>query len=236
MNRKLFTRVLSAAVALCLVFCLFSGCGNKTDDTSDKIATSPAGNNTASSDNNTSPAGKKTSPAGDQAATGEHSKVKVTMESGDSFIIELYPEYAPETVANFLKLVGEGFYNGLTFHRVVDNFMAQGGDPEGTGSGGSPDTIKGEFSSNGFTQNTLSHTRGVVSMARSNAPDSASSQFFICYGDSTFLDGNYAAFGKVIEGMEVVDGFCKVERTMNSMGEMATPVNPIVMKTVEVIK
>ncbi|MBS7358993.1 MAG: peptidylprolyl isomerase [Oscillospiraceae bacterium] len=162
-------------------------------------------------------------------------KVKVTMENGGEFIIELYPEEAPITCENFLKLVKSGFYNGLTFHRVIDGFMAQGGDPEGTGCGGSKEQIKGEFKRNGVNNN-LSHTRGVVSMARSQMPDSASSQFFICYDDScTFLDGQYAAFGKVTEGMEVVDDFLKIERRMSFGGERSTPVTPIVMKTVEVI-
>ena len=164
------------------------------------------------------------------------SKVKVTMENHGEFLIELYPEYAPATVANFLKLAGSGFYDGTIFHRVVDNFMAQGGDPEGTGMGGADETIKGEFAANGFTQNKLSHTRGVVSMARSMMPDSASSQFFICYSDDcTFLDGKYAAFGKVIEGMESVDSFLSEYRTYNSMGEKASPVEPIRIKNMTVI-
>ena len=164
------------------------------------------------------------------------SKVKVTMVNHGEFTIELYPEFAPATVANFLKLAGSGFYDGTIFHRVVDNFMAQGGDPEGTGMGGADETIKGEFAANGFTQNTLSHTRGVISMARSMMPDSASSQFFICYSDDcTFLDGNYAAFGKVIEGMESVDSFLDEYRTYNSMGEKASPVEPIRIKTMTVI-
>lgn len=164
-----------------------------------------------------------------------NTKINVEMEMGGSFVIELYPEYAPATVANFIKLVKDGFYDGLTFHRIVDNFMAQGGDPEGTGCGGSSETIPGEFSSNGFAQNTLSHTRGVLSMARSMSPDSASSQFFICFSDDcTFLDGNYAAFGKVIEGMEVVDGFCDVPRTFNSMGEKAAPMVAVRIKSMNV--
>ena len=164
------------------------------------------------------------------------SKVKVTMENHGEFTIELYPEFAPATVANFLKLAGSGFYDGTIFHRVVDNFMAQGGDPEGTGMGGADETIMGEFAANGFTQNTLSHTRGVISMARSMMPDSASSQFFICYSDDcTFLDGNYAAFGKVIEGMENVDSFLNEYRTYNSMGEKASPVEPIRIKNMTVI-
>ena len=160
--------------------------------------------------------------------------IKVTMENGESFVIELCPEQAPITCENFLKLVKSGFYNGLTFHRVIDGFMAQGGDPEGTGCGGSEENIKGEFARNGVN-NTLSHTRGVISMARSQNPDSASSQFFICYGDCTFLDGQYAAFGKVIEGMETVDNFLKIDRRMSFGGERSIPVEPIVMKTVEVL-
>lgn len=161
-----------------------------------------------------------------------HPQVLVTMKDGGKFTIELYPEYAPKTVENFLKLVNEGFYNGLTFHRVYAGFMAQGGDPEGTGMGGSDEKIYGEFSANGFAQNTLSHTRGVISMARSQDNDSASSQFFICYSDGCRqLDGEYAAFGKVIEGMDVVDSFCERTMTYNSFGEKASPVEPIYIDT-----
>ncbi len=165
-----------------------------------------------------------------------NTKVKVTMENGGEYTIELYPEYAPKTVENFIKLVNSGFYNGLTFHRVVDNFMCQGGDPEGTGCGGSDENIYGEFAANGFTQNKLSHTRGVLSMARSQNPNSASSQFFICYDDCSFLDGNYAAFGRVIEGMEVCDAFCQVARRFNSMGEKAEPYEPIIIKEMVVVE
>ena len=130
--------------------------------------------------------------------------VQITMESGKSIVIKLDPENAPITVRNFQKLVGEGFYNGLVFHRVIAGFMVQGGDPTGTGMSGSKDKIKGEFLMNGV-RNTLSHKRGVISMARTNVPDSASSQFFICHADATFLDGQYAAFGKVVEGIDAVD-------------------------------
>lgn len=156
-------------------------------------------------------------------------KVLVTMDDGNEFTIELYPEYAPVTVENFTSLVKSGFYDGLTFHRVIDGFMAQGGDPEGTGCGGSGKNIKGEFTSNGV-KNGFSHTRGVISMARSQNPDSASSQFFICYGDCSFLDGQYAAFGKVTDGMEAVDGFLKTERRMGADGSRSAPVKPIIMK------
>ena len=162
-------------------------------------------------------------------------KVKVTMENGGEFIIELCPEQAPITCENFLKLVKSGFYNGLTFHRVIDGFMAQGVDPQVSGCGGSYENINGEFRINGVN-NTLSHTRGVISMARSANPNSASSQFFICYGDCTFLDGQYAAFGKVTEGMEVVDDFLKIDRRMSFGGERSVPVEPIVMKTVVTVE
>ncbi|MBR4201139.1 MAG: peptidylprolyl isomerase [Oscillospiraceae bacterium] len=147
------------------------------------------------------------------------------------FLITLYPDDAPITCENFESLVSEGFYNGIVFHRVMEDFMAQGGDPTGTGMGGSEKTIKGEFSSNGV-QNTLSHTRGVVSMARSGDPNSASSQFFICYSDAdTFLDGNYAAFGKVTAGMEVLDDFLKVPLDYSATGELSVPTSPITIDT-----
>lgn len=136
--------------------------------------------------------------------------VVIEMENGKEITLELYPETAPITVRNFLKLVGEGFYDGLIFHRVIPGFMIQGGDPEGTGMGGAKEKIKGEFLSNGF-KNDLKHTRGVISMARSAMPDSASSQFFIMHKDAPHLDGNYAAFGKVVDGMDTVDEIASVE-------------------------
>ena len=136
--------------------------------------------------------------------------VVIEMENGHKIKLELYPDKAPITVANFLKLVGEGFYDGLIFHRVISGFMIQGGDPTGTGMGGSSEKIKGEFSTNGVANN-LSHTRGVISMARAMSFDSASSQFFIVHQNSAFLDGKYAAFGKVVEGIEVVDEIASVK-------------------------
>ena len=134
----------------------------------------------------------------------ENTKVIFEMDDGTSFTVELYPEHAPETVENFIELVNDGFYDGLTFHRIIPGFMTQGGDPEGTGMGGSGTNITGEFAQNGITNN-LKHERGVTSMARSMMPNSASSQFFICFDDAPHLDGAYAAFGKVIEGMDAVD-------------------------------
>ena len=140
--------------------------------------------------------------------------VLLDVRSYGKILIRLYPDVAPATVTNFKKLVSEKFYDGLIFHRVIENFMIQGGDPEGTGLGGSPDTIRGEFSSNGF-ENNLKHTRGVVSMARTNDPNSASSQFFICHQNYAYGNGNYAAFGYVVYGMDVVDQIAKVSVNTN---------------------
>ena len=135
--------------------------------------------------------------------------VKIEMMSGDSIVVELDGASAPITVENFKNLVAAHFYDGLIFHRVISGFMIQGGDPQGTGMGGSKHTIKGEFKLNGVN-NPISHERGVISMARSQFPDSASSQFFICHADAKFLDGQYAAFGKVVEGIETVDKIAAV--------------------------
>ena len=137
----------------------------------------------------------------------------IEMESGKTMTLELYPETAPITVENFEKLANDGFYDGLIFHRVIEGFMIQGGDPEGTGCGGPGYSIKGEFSSNGL-KNDLKHTRGVISMARSMMPDSAGSQFFIMHEDAPHLDGQYAAFGKLTDGFDVLDEIatCKTGR------------------------
>ena len=136
--------------------------------------------------------------------------VVIEMENGGKIELELYPEFAPETVKNFESLVFEGFYDGLTFHRVIPGFMIQGGDPLGNGMGGSEKKIKGEFKANGFSKNTLKHERGVISMARAFDPNSASSQFFIMHANAPHLDGSYAAFGKVISGIEVVDEIASI--------------------------
>lgn len=135
--------------------------------------------------------------------------VIIEMENGGKIEIELYPEHAPKTVANFEKLVNAGFYDGLIFHRVIRGFMIQGGDPQGTGMGGAKEKIVGEFRANGYN-NTLKHTRGVISMARAFDPNSASSQFFIMHEDAPHLDGQYAAFGKVVSGMDVVDEIASI--------------------------
>ena len=137
--------------------------------------------------------------------------VTIEMENGDIMKAELYPEIAPNTVNNFISLVKKGFYDGLIFHRVINGFMIQGGCPDGTGMGGPGYDIKGEFSHNGFKTNDISHKRGVLSMARAQMPDSAGSQFFVMHADADYLDGEYAAFGKVIEGMETVDKIASVK-------------------------
>ncbi len=166
----------------------------------------------------------------------ETPRVKFTMADKKTFVVELYPQYAPETVANFLGLVEAGEYDGVTFHRISEGFVAQGGAYLPDGTMRSSKTIKGEFAANNFPQNIMKHERGVISMARqSNSYDSASNQFFICYKTITSLDGSYAAFGKVVEGMETIDSFLESERTMNSLGEIAEPVEPIVIKRAVVI-
>ena len=153
-------------------------------------------------------------------------EIIITMENGDVMEAELYPSIAPETVKNFVKLIEEKFYDGIIFHRVIPGFMIQGGDPKGNGTGGSKETIKGEFDANGF-RNTLKHTRGVLSMARTYDPNSASSQFFIMHKDAPHLDGQYAAFGKITKGIEVGDKIASVKTDFRDK-----PKTPQVMKTI----
>ncbi|WP_022749032.1 peptidylprolyl isomerase [Lachnobacterium bovis] len=154
--------------------------------------------------------------------------VTFVMENGDVMKAELYPEVAPNTVNNFISLANHGFYDGLIFHRVIENFMIQGGDPDGTGMGGPAYSIHGEFAQNGFP-NSLAHTAGVLSMARSMMPNSAGSQFFIMHKDAPHLDGAYAAFGKIIEGLDVVD---KIATTKTDFSDR--PLEDQVMKSVSV--
>lgn len=155
--------------------------------------------------------------------------VEITMENGGVIKLELDEKAAPKTVENFKKLVNEGYYDGLTFHRIIPGFMVQGGCPAGTGMGGPGYTIEGEFAENDHP-NPITHARGVISMARAADPNSAGSQFFICHGDSNFLDGDYAAFGTVVDGMDVVDEIAGVETNMGD-----APLTPVVMKTVRIV-
>ena len=156
--------------------------------------------------------------------------VTITMEDGRVMKGELYPDKAPNTVNNFISLANKGFYDGLTFHRVIPGFMIQGGCPEGTGMGGPGDEINGEFSANGFRQNDLKHTLGVLSMARTMAPNSAGSQFFIMVAPAPHLDGQYAAFGQITEGTDIAVDISRVQRSMMN----DKPKKPVVMQSVRV--
>ena len=160
--------------------------------------------------------------------------VTIQMKDGGVMKAELYPDIAPESVKNFIDLASKGFYNGLIFHRVIPGFMIQGGDPEGTGMGGPGYTIKGEFAANGF-RNDLKHTRGVLSMARAMDPNSAGSQFFVMVADAPHLDGQYASFGKVTSGMEIVDKICKDTPVIDDNGSVA-PNNQPVIKEIRIVK
>lgn len=222
-HTKILKRLCLVA-ALALALSALTACGSQSSSKSNGSKSDSSSNSDSSSKN----VGEAFEFDGKVPEDGP--TVKFTMSDGGTFTIVCAPEYAPETVENFLSLVKSGFYDGLTFHRVIDAFVAQGGDPDGNGTGGSDKTIKGEFYSNGFEQNTLPHLRGSVAMARSQAPDSASSQFYICYDDLPNLDGNYAVFGQVTEGMEVVDGFLDVPRDSQGM-----PQTPIVIEKAEVI-
>lgn len=168
----------------------------------------------------------------EEPLTGVH-HAEIVIKDYGTISLELDADTAPISVTNFVKLAQEGFYDGLTFHRIMDGFMMQGGDPLGNGTGGSEETIKGEFANNGI-KNDISHERGVLSMARSSDPDSASSQFFIVQSDSQFLDGDYAAFGKVTEGMEVVDQICAEAKPVDSNGTIPETQQPV-METIKVI-
>ena len=206
-------KYISLVLAFVLMFSVlaFSGCTKNNND-SDKDA-----------ENNSS----VDSATGNPVAT-------ITVKDYGVMKVELYPDKAPNTVKNFISLANKAFYDGLTFHRVYKGFMIQGGCPDGTGGGDPGYSIKGEFSGNGV-ENDLAHTRGVISMARSKMPDSAGSQFFIMHEDAPHLDGQYAAFGKVIEGLDVLDKIADAEVTLNmSSGEMSTPVNKIIIESISV--
>lgn len=187
-------------VSMMTLLLILSGCGQDENRNASDNNSNASGTSTTETPSTEEPAAKKVVP--DPEAS--HPIVTIEMDSGKTIKLELYPEVAPNTVNNFISLVKKGFYDGVIFHRVIPGFMIQGGDPDGTGAGGPGYSIAGEFTSNGF-QNDLGHTRGVLSMARTGEPDSAGSQFFIMHADYPSLDTQYAAFGKVIEGIEVVD-------------------------------
>ena len=179
---------------------------------------------------------QSTQPAAEsaKAAVEPFTKVRhaeITVKDYGTIKLELDEGTAPITVENFIKLAKDGFYDGLTFHRIMDGFMIQGGDPLGNGTGGSKDKIKGEFTSNGVN-NPISHVKGVISMARANDPNSASSQFFITVADSTFLDGSYAAFGRVTEGQEVADRIAKDAKPVDNNGTIPAAAQPVIEKII----
>lgn len=170
---------------------------------------------------------KSEASAGDADLLSGLHYAEIEVEDYGTISLELDADTAPITVTNFVNLAKDGFYDGLTFHRIIDGFMIQGGDPLGNGTGGSGETIKGEFSDNGV-ENDISHVRGTISMARSSDPDSASSQFFIVHQDSTYLDGQYAAFGHVTDGMDVVDAICEDTPVQDNNGTVAAEDQPVI--------
>ncbi len=213
---KMMKKIMAMLLSTILMASLLAGCGTNRDgqdsaasgqgEASDAGAASQDTENTETDGRQDSGQGTESGDADGNLAGLHH--VEVEVEGYGTIALELDADTAPISVTNFVNLAKDGFYDGLTFHRIISGFMIQGGDPLGNGTGGSDTEIKGEFSSNGV-ENNISHKRGVISMARSNDPDSASSQFFIVHQDSTFLDGEYAAFGQVTEGMEIVDKICE---------------------------
>lgn len=214
--KKKFSFLLVLAVLVMGV----SACGSSKSDTTSETKATKAPKATETAEVTKEPESKTTDTKGKH-----HAKIKV--KNYGTIEVELDGATAPITVANFIKLVNEKFYDGLTFHRIISGFMIQGGDPLGNGTGGSDETIKGEFSSNGV-ENNISHKRGVISMARSSDPDSASSQFFIMHQDSTYLDGEYAAFGKVTKGMSVVDKICEDATPTDGNGTIEKADQPVI--------
>ena len=208
-------------VAILLIGC--TGCGSKTD-TTETTETTEA---TSAADETSDGAADTADTSEDvELLTGLH-HVTIDVQDYGTISLELDADTAPISVTNFINLANEGFYDGLTFHRIISGFMIQGGDPNGNGTGGSEKTIKGEFSANGV-ENDISHVRGVISMARANDPDSGSSQFFIVHEDSTFLDGQYAAFGHVTDGMDVVDAICEAVPVQDNNGTVAAADQPVI--------
>lgn len=207
----------SSVLLLCLMLSasVFTGCGSKETKEQTTTEVNNAEENTASETEN---------EEDETLLSGLH-HVEIEVEDYGTIALELDADIAPISVTNFMDLAEDGFYDGLTFHRIIDGFMIQGGDPMGNGTGGSENSIKGEFSANGV-ENSISHVRGVISMARSNMPDSASSQFFIVHEDSVFLDGQYAAFGHVTDGMEIVDQICENTPVQDDNGTVATEDQP----------
>lgn len=221
--RKLITYVLVMTMMVMGV----SGCGDSSKETKVTGDTAAPGETEVTRETNAPASTEKAQDTkdGKYSSGTHHAKIKV--KGYGTIKVELDADTAPITVQNFAKLVNQKFYDGLTFHRIISGFMIQGGDPLGNGTGGSEETIKGEFSSNGV-KNEISHKRGVISMARSQDPDSASSQFFIMHQDGTYLDGEYAAFGKVTDGIEIVDKICEEATPTDSNGTIEKENQPVI--------
>ena len=221
MFKTISAKVISLALALVLVCscAALAGCANNTNSTTSS-KTESAATQAATTAAATTAAESDVTPVAGATAV-------IDVKDYGTITVELYPDVAPITVENFVSLAKKGFYDGLTFHRIIKGFMIQGGDPLGNGTGGSGKTIKGEFSGNGVN-NPLKHTRGVISMARSSDPNSASSQFFIMHEDAPHLDGQYAAFGKVTEGMEVVDKIANDAKPVDGNGTIPSSKQPVI--------
>lgn len=222
--KKQWIGILTAAV---LAAAALAGCGQgsaQSTQATEESAGEAAGTEAPESASETE---TESAPEAEQELLSGKHHVEIEVQDYGTITVELDADAAPVTVTNFETLAGEGFYDGLTFHRIISGFMIQGGDPLGTGMGGSDEEIRGEFAANGV-ENPLSHTRGAISMARSQAMDSASSQFFIVHEDSTYLDGQYACFGYVTEGMEVVDAICADTQVEDNNGTVAKENQPVI--------
>ena len=220
---KIMKKMTVWLLTLAFAATMLAGCGSKTDTTD----TTETTEETSAADETSDGAADTSDTSEDrELLTGLH-HVTIDVQDYGTISLELDADTAPISVTNFINLANEGFYDGLTFHRIISGFMIQGGDPNGNGTGGSEKTIKGEFSANGV-ENDISHVRGVISMARANDPDSGSSQFFIVHEDSTFLDGQYAAFGHVTDGMDVVDAICEAVPVQDNNGTVAAADQPVI--------
>lgn len=229
-------RYFSIIAIMALVVCMFAGCGSKKSNTSSNANSGTSSSESAKQEETAVPESTESTDAGSDISSSDDTKqlsgkhhVVIKVKKYGNIKVELDADTALISVTNFVNLAKKGFYDGLTFHRIIDGFMIQGGDPSGDGTGGSDETIKGEFSDNGV-ENNISHVRGTISMARSSENDSASSQFFIVQSDSTYLDGQYAGFGTVTSGMDIVDKICKDTPVTDSNGTVEKENQPVIEK------